>query len=568
MPLLKRSDAVLAVLGLVGLAVVFLLYESAFPLASVELQVTRQEAVEGARQMLESRGADLDDSRRAALFSGDTESLVFLQTVLGDEEAMRWARERVPVWTWDIRWFRPGQTEEWLAYVGVDGEIVGFRHVIEEAAAGASLDEAAARTVAESFLRERGWGLDELEPVGAAADQKDNRTDHVFTWQVRGSELVWREGDPEAGTGSARVRVLVHGDTVGGYAELLRIPEEFSREFESTQSRGQFLAIASIVVTVLLALAAMGIAIVRYRTGDVDWRTAITAGGIVGAMFVAYSVTAWPAALFRYQTNIDWAVFVGLLVLGLVLAGAFYTVFVTFPTAAGASLARELFPSSVRGFAAAMRGRLFDPGFGAAALRGYGLAAALMGFFVGFYWFARTWMGAWMPAEGPYSEIFNNLAPFLTPLTISLVAAISEETIYRLFGVSLFKKLTGSTALGLVLPAAIWAFGHSNYPVFPVYVRGIELTIAGTLFGIAFLRYGLVTCIVAHYVIDAVALGLPLVTSGSTSYVISGVVVIGLAIVPGVIGLLAGRGRDSKPGPARRADRPLATAGDISEPQR
>lgn len=556
MPRLKRSDLVLAGLGLAGIAVVLLLYQSAFPLANVELQVNREEAVDGARQLLSEHGADLEPYREAALFSGDTEALVFLQTVLGDEEASRWARERVPVWTWEVRWFQPGRTEEWLASVGVDGEVVGFRHVLEEAGAGARLDEGAARARAESFLAERGWQLAELDLVGAAADDKDNRTDHVFTWQVRDSEIVWRPHDPEAGTGSARVRVLVQGDGVGGYATFLRVPEEFSREFDSTQSRGQFLTIVSIVITVLLALAAMAMAIVRYRSGDIDWRSALTAGGLVGVMFVAYSVTAWPAAQFRYQTEIDWLVFVGMLALGLVLAGVFYTVFVSFPTAAGQSLARELFPSAIRGFARMMRGRLLDSDFGAAALRGYALAAGMMGFFVGFYWFARTYMGAWMPAEGPYSEIFNNLLPFLTPLTISLVAAVSEETIYRLFGISLFKKLTGSTVLALVIPAAIWAFGHSNYPVFPVYVRGIELTIAGTLFGIAFLRYGLVACIVAHYVIDAVALGLPLVTSGSTSYVISGLVVIGLALVPGIIALIAGRRSPSaepltEPVPAR-----------------
>ena len=110
-------------------------------------------------------------------------------------------------------------------------------------------------------------------------------------------------------------------------------------------------------------------------------------------------------------------------------------------------MARDHFPDSVRGLAATARGKLFSREFSAAALRGYALAAALLGFLTGFYWFAQRYMGAWLPAEGPYSEIFNNLFPFLTPLTISLVAAISEETIYRLFGISLFKKLSGSTTV-------------------------------------------------------------------------------------------------------------------------
>ncbi len=553
MPKLSRSDAGLAALGAVGLAVVFLLYESAFPLALVDLEVTREEAITNATSFLEQQGADLDGFRRAAIFSGDSEALIFLQRTLGNEEAGRWARQEVPVWQWDIRWFKPGQTEEWLASVGVDGQVVAFRHVVEEAAEGANLEENAARGLAEQFLSLRGWDLATLDRVSASADRKDNRTDHVFAWQVRDREIVWRPEDPEAGTGSARVLVRVLGDRVGGYGRFLRIPQEFSREFEHTQSTGAFLAVGSIVLTVLLALVAMGVAIVRYRDGKVNWRVAITYGAIVGLMFSLYTLTAWPEVQFRYQTQIGWGVFLGLMVLGLVLATVFYTVFVLFPTAAGESLARELFPESLRGFAAVARGKLFTPEFGASAMRGYGVAAALMGFFTGFYWFAQRYMGAWLPAEGPYSQIFNNVLPFLTPLTISLVAAISEETIYRLFGISLFKKLTRSTFLALLIPAAIWAFGHSNYPVFPVYIRGIELTIAGMLLGLVFLHYGLVTCIVAHYVIDAVALGMPLVGSGNTSYMISGLVVIGLALLPGLIGLVAGR----RPG----SPEPIAAAG-------
>jgi hypothetical protein len=367
----------------------------------------------------------------------------------------------------------------------------------------------------------------------------------MFVWEVPRSEIHtefdWDGGGTE-GTGTARVVVRVFGDEVGGYGRYLRVPEEFSRGFENVQSKGAFLAIASIVITVLLALAALVISIVRFRSGDVDWRTAITCGLIVGVMFAAYTLTAWPEAQFRYQTQIDWAVFIGMAVLGLVLAAVFYVVFVTFPTAAGESMARELFPDSLRGFRDALRGRIFTRTFAAASLRGYALAAALMGFFTAFYWFARNFLGAWMPAEGPYSQIFNNQMPVLTPLTISLVAAISEETIYRLFGVSLFRRWTRSTFLALLIPAAIWAFGHSNYPVFPVYIRGIELTLAGALFGYAFLRFGLLACIVAHYVIDAVALGAPLVTSGNDFYLVSGLVVIGLALVPGVLGLVAGRG--------------------------
>jgi len=536
MPKLSRSDLTLAALGLVGVLAVLGLYKSAFPLAIVEMEISRDEAVEFATWRVNSVGGDVSGFRQATLFTGETESLIFLQKNLSADHAARWAGGDAAIWSWSVRWFKPLDTEEWLVDVAVDGAIVAFRHVVEETAAGANLDQETARQMAIEYIGQ-GGGLGPLEEVSAVTDAKANRTDHLFIWRDTTETIPWSG----AGEGEARVSVRIVGDEIGGYARWLHVPEDFSRELQNTLSVGTLLAVGSIVITVLLTLAAAVIAIARYKTGDIDWRTAIVCGVLVGSMFAISIATNWPQAQFGYQTQISWTVFIGSALLGLVLLSVFYVVFVTFPTAAGASMTRQYFPDAIEGFSELFAGKVFTPQFGAAALRGYALAALFLGYLTAFYWFSQRFMGAWMPAEGPYSSIFNNVFPFLTPLTISLVAAISEETIYRLFGVSLFKKLTGSTWMALLIPAAIWAFGHSNYPVFPVYIRGIELTIGGIIFGIAFLRYGLVTCIVAHYVVDAVALGMPLVGSNNATYIVSGLIAIGLALVPGVIGLVGGR---------------------------
>jgi hypothetical protein len=540
MPKLNRSDLTLAGLGVIGLLAIFTLYKSAFPLSIVDLEISRDDAIAAAIQRVDDLGGEISEFKQAALFSGETEALIFLQKNLPEDEAARWAARETPIWAWSVRWFKPLETEEWLVDVGVNGAIVGFRHIVEETAAGADLDQDAARRIAEAYVG-RGGGLGSLEEISAVTDAKANRTDHLFIWRDTTETIPW-DGD---GHGESRVSVRIMGDEVAGYARWLHVPEDFSRELENTLSVGTLLAVGSIVITVLLTLAAAVIAIARYKAGDIDWRTAITCGVLVGTMFGISIATNWPQALFSYQTQISWTVFVGSAFLGMILLSVFYVVFVTFPTAAGHSMSREFFPETVRGLADAARGRVFTAEFGRAALRGYAFAAFFLGFLTFFYWLSRNYLGAWMPAEGPYSSIFNNAYPFLTPLTISLVAAISEETIYRLFGISLFRKLTGSTWAALLIPAVIWAFGHSNYPVFPVYVRGIELTIGGLIFGWAFLRYGLVTCIVAHYVVDAVALGMPLVTSANATYIVWGLIAIGLALVPGVIGLFAGGRTDT-----------------------
>lgn len=545
---ITRRDLTLAALGAAGLATFVLFYRDASPHAAVDLTVTREEAAQRARGFVEALGADLSEHRRAVRFGGDTEPLVFLQRTLGLDEASRWAREEVPVWTWDVRWFEPGEKEEWGVGVGVDGRIVRFAHLVEEAAPGATLDPAAARPIAETFLREHGWRLDDLEAVEHSSEQLDNRTDHRFVWERRGTTVVWHADDPAAGTGAVRLSVSVQGDRVGSYRHYLRVPEQFSRDLSATLSVGSVLAIGSLGLTFIIVLIALGVAFVRHRRDDVRWREAITLGGAVAGLAVIAGAASWPVAKYQYPTEIPWSVFVLGLVVGLLFIAIIYAVWVMFTAGSGESLGRETFPESLRGWRETARGHVLSSTFARASLRGYALGFVILGYLTAFYVLAQRYFGAWLPAEGPSAEIFNTYLPFLAPLTVSLVAALTEELTYRLFGISFLKRYLRSTTLALLVPAAIWAFAHSNYPVFPVYVRGIELTIAGVLFGIGFLSLGLVACVVAHFVIDAILIGLPLLSSGNPAYVVSGIVVMGIAVVPVVV-VLFGRVLGRRRGP-------------------
>ena len=540
MPNTARSfDPLLMLLGLVGLVAFLALYETAFPQAAVTLDITRDEALSRATALLEERNVETGGHKQAVQFNGNTLALVFLQRTLGLDEASRWAREEVPVWSWRMRWFEPEEREEWQLRLGLDGTLEGMAHVLEESASGANLEQDSALAIAEAFLTSRGWSLGDLERVEESSETLDNRTDHDFTWQKIGTTITWREDDPEAGTGSVRVTVSVAGDEVAGYRHFLRVPEDFSRDLQQTQSIGQLLAIASLALTLLLVLAAMGISIARARHNTVNWAPALSVAGVVAVLTVGQGLTAWPVFKMAYPTGFAWSAWIGVWLFGMLFAAVLYGLWVLFTASGGESLARDTFPTTLEGFAEAARGRLTTPAMTRASINGYALGFLLLGYLTVFYVLARRYLGAWMPAEGPFSEVFNGSLPFLLPLTVGVIAATSEELTYRLFGISLCKRYLKYTPIALLIPAVIWAFGHSNYAIFPVYMRGIELTIGGLIFGIGFLRYGLLTCIVAHFAIDAVLLGMPLLTSGNSAYLVSGVVVMGIALVPAALGFAA-----------------------------
>ncbi len=543
----RRTDLILVTCGLVGLAVFVTLYPRAFPQASVKVELTREQAITRARAVAESLGAPVGTLVEAARFGGNTVSLLFLQRTIGLDSASRWARDVVPIWSWDARWFTPERKEEWRVGLGVDGRVVAANHLLDDAAPGDSLTREQAQPLAEAYLRRRGWDLARFELVESSSERHERRVDHTFTWQQNGTTIAWNTSDPTGGTGAVRLTVRVKGGAVGSYLHFLKVPEDFERQLSRTLSVGTFIAAGSFGFMFLLVIAALALTIVRNKSGTVAWRPAFGLAAAVALVLVATGVASWPSFKYGYTTEIPWAAFVGLAVFGLLFVATVYGAMVVFTTTAGESLGREQFPASLAGFLALARGRLLDPSIARASVRGYALGFAALGYLTVFYLFAQRYLGAWLPAEGPYSDIFNDWAPFLAPLAVGILAAVTEEITFRLFGISLVKRYLKSTALAVLLPAMVWAFAHSNYPVFPVYVRGIELTVVGVAFGLAFLHFGIVTCLVAHFVIDAVLVSMPLVASGNPAYQVPAFIVMGIALLPTVAALVRRGGSWGEP---------------------
>jgi hypothetical protein len=88
-------------------------------------------------------------------------------------------------------------------------------------------------------------------------------------------------------------------------------------------------------------------------------------------------------------------------------------------------------------------------------------------------------------------------------------ASFSEEAMFRMFAINLFKKYGVPTILAVFLSAAMWGFGHTGYEIFPMWFRGVEVTCIGIIMGVFYLRFGIVCVIAAHFLIDSFLFNLP-----------------------------------------------------------
>jgi len=547
--ILSKWNLIVLIAAAAGIVAFLSLYNAVFPTASVKLNVNREEAIRIAEDYVISLGDSLSGYRNAAVFDSYDMAVIFLQKTQ-DPGRIGEIAEETPVWYWWVRWFKPLQKKEFNVHVDLSsGRVIYFDHSVEETAEGAHLTQDEALKVAEGFLAgTAGVDLSQYDRVETSSERRDKRTDYRFEWEKRGLKLYWKEGDEEAGYGAVRLSVKVYGDRIGYFRRYLKVPERFVREHSGLALRGELLALGSLSLMFLTAIAALVVFVRQYRRDNVRWKFALTFAAIVGVLFILNGINYFPVTKIRYMTEIGYGAFVGSVIIGVVLIAIIYSLLIVLTGGAGDSIAREIYPRQVEVINDLASGRLFTANFALSSLWGYSLGFIFLGYVTVFYLIGRRYGGVWMPSESPYSNILSTSLPFLFPLTASLTAAVSEEFISRLFSISFLKKYLRSTFLALLIPAVIWAFGHSSYAVYPVYVRGIELTIGGLIFGCFFIRYGLMACVIGHYVVDAVFLSIPLIRSENTYFLALGIAVIAFTALPGVFGAVgAARGSEAQP---------------------
>jgi len=521
----KRALFLWVAAGIVGLLFAYKYFFQAFPEASVNFQVSRQEAQARARKFVESLGENVSGYKSSIVFSVDEDAKVYLERQLGLREANRLMSSELNVWYWEVRFFKPQQEEEFEVRLSPPGQVVGYDHKVEESRAGASLERVAAQAAAKNYLSAKlgidlkGW---DLLPEEANLKKKSNRSDWSFTWEKRG----FRARDAPY-----RLQVTVQGDRIGGSEEVLKVPEAWQRSYQRLRSGNDTLALAFTVPYILLLAAAVWFGIRLTNRGQTSWRGAIFLGLLVAAVLFLQNLNDWPLWSASYDTKASYSTFLAGKLGAALLLAVLSALTITLVLPAAEPLYRASWPGRLQlSKVLTLRG-LRSKEFFSAAVVGLSLAAVHIGYVVGFYVIAGHY-GAWAPQEVNYEESVNTLFPWISGAAIGLLASTNEEFTFRLFAIPFFTRLTRYRWLAVILPAFLWSFLHSNYPQEPAYIRGIEIGLIGIVAGIVMLRWGILATLIWHYTVDASLVGLFLLRSNSLYFKASGVIVAAAAFAP------------------------------------
>ena len=202
---------------------------------------------------------------------------------------------------WEVRFARfegdvAERAEEWRVTLTGEGVVRQIVHRLPEARAGASLDQAAAMTVAQRAIREA-FGIDPAALVFRSADatQQPARRDWVLVF-----------ADPRVtlpAGGEARVQIAMAGDEVVGAGRFVFVPEAWQRREAERDGQHELLAMVAAGVIVLSALAALVFAVLEWNRGHCDRRTLLVVGGITLAALIGHGLLSLPALFMQMHST-------------------------------------------------------------------------------------------------------------------------------------------------------------------------------------------------------------------------------------------------------------------------
>jgi hypothetical protein len=350
---------------------------------------------------------------------------------------------------------------------------------------------------AEKLMKERGFALKQFERVEPppAAGKKEGSA------ETTGTRFIYQSKDQAIGEAKLQLLLQVNNGKVVSFHPTFDIPASFQNWKEKQNDNASTMTRISMGISLVMALAALYI-VIRFRK-EITFNRGLLLTSIFLTIYITNNFNMVPALRTSHSDGpSQWAAMFNLWFLNIIIAIMAVSVYFSFLAGRQLWLRKGWNPWPVWS----------DPGLGrhlrASMGRGYLLCLFILGVQQGLFFIAEQGFDVWA-VNDPSDSVLNMVYPAFFPL-MAWAAAISEESVYRLFGIPFFLKIVRSRFLAVLIPSMIWALSHTQYPIYPVYTRFVEVTIIGLIFGYAFLKYGFLTVLFAHATMDSILMGLSL----------------------------------------------------------
>jgi len=477
-------------------------------------QVTQTEAADTAIALLRTR-FPLNPGKPLVVYESNKPLSIYLQkNRLSQLYSYRFG-EKFPLNFWQVEVWDDTSGQSYVVNVSMEKPfIIGWAVNLSKASVSHDDlgDQQQALAAANGYLLQAGFNLADW----TVSEKKNNVDSQVFIYKNRSERI---------GDAVQQITVGVSGNAVTYYNTDFAIPLLDQAWTDLQEGNANLMYWASMLFILFVGICAVIITIRKRK--QVVFKQGIV---LAATCFIANSISTFnslPSAGILYGEHSTIAYQVTYLTLNLGF-NLLLSLTVYFALIAGVQMWRE------QGWNPLPRWR--DEQFGKSVLHGMGRSYLLCLFVIGvqqiLFLFAGNLFHSFSVNDPSQSEL-NLLWPWAAP-SMAWMAAISEEIIFRLFAIVLLQKIFRNRWIAILLPCIAWALGHAAYSVYPSYTRIFEVTILGFIFSYIFLRYGLITALFTHAIMDSTLMGLSLIfTMNTAGYNIVGCFYI---ILPVIIG--------------------------------
>ena len=507
---------IVAILAVIGIIYSIFAFDKAFPIVNVKITADKNDIIRKSDSLTTHYG--LLDSNYQTVVGFDTDSHFknYVELEGGGVEVFQDVVNTgiYHPYTWTVRQYHINEIKECEYLYSPHGEFLGFRVTLADSLPGANITEPdlAAIINAKSGMKSLMPNLSLYTLIEESSEVKEGgRRDHVFTYEMK-----------DAGVNESlyRFKIGISGDELTMAIPVVKIPDAFDQRYEEMRSTNTTISfVGQAIMLVLYGVLGVGLAIffmIRKRT--LLWKPPLKWAIAIGlAIFLAY-LTTISLSWFQYDTSLSSGQFLFQQVFFALLNGLLIAVIFFVSASAAEGLDRQAFPGHIQFW------RSWSPTVGASkeimreTVFAYLWAFFMIGFVTFFYWITNNVFHWWSPAENMVDP--NVLAlplPWLLPAAQSLQAGFWEETLFRavpLAGAVLigknFKRKGIWIAIALILQAAIFGSMHANYAQQPAYARIIEMLIPFVLYGLIYMKWGLLPVVISHFVYDIVLMAMPI----------------------------------------------------------